>query len=255
VIGPIDLDEVRPGGDGEVLAEADAASACGGSFESGPGADAGLMAVGTDDPTGASGVAIRADLPVLDALDYGFPAETNAKGCGAVEKQLVEEGAADAPANGVGEESFAFYRVAVTGIAEKTDAAQGEAFGSVQRNAEFRKGGDGIGQETLAAGFVNGWPHAVGDFNLKALRGSSDGTGQTGRASTGYEDVNIVIDAANAHKTCLPLQKNKLGTEGWAHGGKDAVAAWSSGVIEEVILHDSEDRGGGEIAHFAQALP
>ena len=65
VVAPIDLDEVglniRQGIQGEVLAEADAAGADRGAIETGPGADARLMAVGSDDIAGPDGVAVGAD--------------------------------------------------------------------------------------------------------------------------------------------------------------------------------------------------
>ena len=62
MVAPVDFDEVWSREvDGEVLAEADALGAVGGTVEGGPGADAGLVAVGSDDVAGADGVAVGAD--------------------------------------------------------------------------------------------------------------------------------------------------------------------------------------------------
>ena len=53
----------------------------------------------------------------------------------------------------------------------------------------------------------------------------------------------------------LPLKQNELRAEGRTHGGQDTVAAGGPGVVEEVVLHDGEDRGCRKISNFAQALP
>src|SRR5580704_13019692 len=83
VIAPIDFDEVGPGGDGEVLAKADAAGVDGGFGEAGPGGDAGVVAVGADEVAGAESLAIGADEMTggsgLDALDGVLPVEANAE--------------------------------------------------------------------------------------------------------------------------------------------------------------------------------
>src|SRR5882672_4480133 len=60
-VAPVDLDEVRPWGDGVVLAEADAARVEGGFGEAGPDGDAGAGTVGADDVAGAEGLAIAVD--------------------------------------------------------------------------------------------------------------------------------------------------------------------------------------------------
>ncbi len=77
VIAPIDFDEVGPGGDGVVLAEADATGVDGGFGEAGPGGDAGLVAVGADEVAGAEGLAIGAEEMTgggwLDALGRSSP--------------------------------------------------------------------------------------------------------------------------------------------------------------------------------------
>ncbi len=130
VVGPVDFDEVCPGGDGEVLAEAYAAGAGGGSFEAGAGADAGLGAVGADDPAGAEGFVIGVDLVVVDGADYGLPVELDTEGGGSVEEELVEESATYAATGDCWEGGFSRGEVAVRGgVADESDATEEGAFG------------------------------------------------------------------------------------------------------------------------------
>src|SRR6266576_7013273 len=72
-VAPVDLDEVRPWGDGVVLAEADAARVDGGFGEAGPDCDTGAGAIGADEVAGAEGLAIAVDEGAFrcgcDALD------------------------------------------------------------------------------------------------------------------------------------------------------------------------------------------
>ncbi len=84
-----------------MLAEADAAGGDGGAVEAGQGADAGLVAVGSDDVAGGGRCAVGADgLRTVPAwLDVSIPARRSASGSGpegegAVEEELMEDGAA-----------------------------------------------------------------------------------------------------------------------------------------------------------------
>jgi hypothetical protein len=99
-VAPVDFDEVRPRGDGVVLAEADAARLDAGFGEAGPGGDAGAGTVGADEVAGAEGLAIAVDERAFrcggDALDGVLPMEADAEAGGSVEEDLVEDGAADA---------------------------------------------------------------------------------------------------------------------------------------------------------------
>src|SRR5713226_1736975 len=93
---PVDFDEVRPWGDGVVLAEADAARLDGCFGEASPGGDTGAGTVGADEVAGAEGLAIAADESAFgrgrDALDGVLPMEADAEAGGAVEEDLVEDG-------------------------------------------------------------------------------------------------------------------------------------------------------------------
>ena len=115
-LAPIDLEEVCPRGDGVVLAKSDTAGSSCGLGEAGPGGDAGVVAVGADDVAAAKGLAIGADFGLglglrgravdADALDGVFPVEADAEAGGAIEQELVKQGAADAASGGSGECGF-----------------------------------------------------------------------------------------------------------------------------------------------------
>ena len=93
---------------------------------------------------------------------------------GAVEKDLVENGAADAASGRVGEASLGG-----SGIADETDAAQAMIFPCAQDlieigDADGCEGFEGVGHEALAAGFIDGGLHGVDDFDVKTLAGGGD---------------------------------------------------------------------------------
>src|SRR5271170_5131078 len=111
VVAPIDFDESAPGSDGIVLAEADAAGVDDASGEPGPGCDAGLVAVGTDEEAGAEGLGAGVGAGVndgdvvvsCDAADRVLPVEADAEAGGTVEQELVQGGAAYAASGSCGE--------------------------------------------------------------------------------------------------------------------------------------------------------
>jgi hypothetical protein len=200
VIAPVDFDEVWRRFDLEVLAEAYALGAVGDAIERCAGSDAGLVAVGSDDEAGLDGVAVGADyaalagssllrLNFLDFLDYGLPVEMHAEGGGAIEEELMEEGSAQASTCGCGEGCLGADRGAGAIGVEETDSAEGGAFDGGEVDSEIGEGGYGVRHEALAAGFVDGGLHAVGDFYGETALCSSDGTGEAGGTSSGDEDV------------------------------------------------------------------
>jgi hypothetical protein len=99
---------------------------------------------------------------------------------GAVEQDLVEDGAANASSGSLGERGLGGDGIARGRIAEETDAAQAMIFGCAQDlieigDADGCEGFEGVGHEALAAGFIDGGLHGVDDFNLKTLAGCGDG--------------------------------------------------------------------------------
>ena len=78
--------------------------------ETGPGCDAGAGAVGADEVAGVEGLAVGVDEGAFgcggDALDGVLPVKADSEAGGAVEEELVEDGATDAAAGRVREGGF-----------------------------------------------------------------------------------------------------------------------------------------------------
>jgi hypothetical protein len=142
--------------------------------------------------------------------------EADAEAGGAVEQDLVEDGAADASSGILGEPGLGGEVIGRGLIADETDAAQAMVFGFAQDlieigEADGCKGFERVGHETFAAGFIDGWLHGVDDFNVKTLACGGDGTSQSGWASA--DDQDITSGPANVHRRrppFLPLEQNKL---------------------------------------------
>ena len=101
-VAPVDFNEVCPGLDCIVLTEADAAGVAADVIEAGPCSDAGVVTIGSDEVTSMDGLAIGANRDAagcgFDVLDRVFPVKTHPERDGAVEKKLVQDGAADSAA-------------------------------------------------------------------------------------------------------------------------------------------------------------
>jgi hypothetical protein len=100
--------------------------------------------------------------------------EADAETGGAVEEDLVEDGAADASSGSLGEHGLGGDGIGRFLIAEETDAAQWMVFGFAEDLIEIgdADGGEGfqrVGHEAFAAGFVDGGLHGVDDFDVKTL--------------------------------------------------------------------------------------
>ena len=148
-----------------MLAETDAARAKDCARETGPVCHSGARAVGTYEVTGAECLAVGADEDGLwrglEVLNGVFPVKTHAERDGAIEKKLMEDGAADSagrPAEG------GFGDCAV--VAEETDAVERMGFVAVEivNGVETESGEclEGVRQEAFAAGLVDGGLHGVG---------------------------------------------------------------------------------------------
>ncbi len=169
VVAPVDLDEVGPGGDGVVLTQADAARVGRRCGEAGPGSDAGVVAVGTDEVAGAEGLAVGADEVAggggFDALNGVLPVEADAEAEGAIEKELMEDGAANASAESCGKAGFGGGL-----LVEEADATEGVGFDTakivIEIEAEVGERAEGVGKEAFAAGLVDRRLHGVNDFDV-----------------------------------------------------------------------------------------
>ena len=106
-----------------------------------------------------------------DALDGVLPVEADAEAGGAVEEDLVKNGAANAASGRVGETGLGG-----SGITDETDAAEAVAFDFAEDLIEIGetdgcKRFERVGHETFAAGFIDWGLHGVDDFDVKPLAG------------------------------------------------------------------------------------
>ena len=135
----------------------------------------------------------------------------------------MEDGAANASSGSLREGGLRGDGVTGRRVAEEADAAQEMVFGLAQGSIEVGEadGGEGlerVGHEAFAAGFIDGGLHGVDDFNMKTLACGGDGTGESGWASSDYDDIrsgpgNVFGNVrANVHwhLPFLPFEQDKL---------------------------------------------
>jgi hypothetical protein len=91
----------------------------------------------------------------------------------------VEDGATDAASGTAGERGLGGGGFGRRRIADETDAAEGMIFGIAEDAIEIGEadgceGLEGVRQEPLAAGFIDGRLHGIDDFDVKTLTGGGD---------------------------------------------------------------------------------
>ncbi len=192
-VAPVNFDVGTPGLDAEMCAEAETAAAEVGGVEVGPCADAGGLAVGSDQPAVVDRLVGEGGGLVWFEDDRGVPGEAHAEFGGAVEEQAVQAGAAEAYScccfSGIGCE--------VGGDAGLTCgegyAGEGGAVVGFEGDAELGEGVTRVGHDAFAAGLVDGGPLGVGDEYVRAAKAKADGGGETGGAGSGNEYVTSVV--------------------------------------------------------------
>ena len=117
----------------------------------------------------------------------GVEGEADAEGGGAVAEELVEVGAAQAEAGEVGEVGGD----AGIGVGE-SDSREGEAFG-IGEDAQGGEGAARFGQESFAAGLVDGGMAGVGEEDVSTAEAEGDGGGKAGGSGPGDEYVTVVV--------------------------------------------------------------
>ena len=117
----------------------------------------------------------------------GIEGEADAEGGGAVAEELVEVGAAQAEAGEVGEVGGD----AGIGVGE-SDSGEGEAFG-IGEDAEGGEGAARFGQESFAAGLVDGGMAGVGKEDVGAAEAEGDGGGEASGSGSGDEYVAVMV--------------------------------------------------------------
>ena len=181
---PMELDEIAPGRDGVMTAEAEAAAVAAAGIETGPAADAGLRAIGADDPAGADFAAAGVDDAAFNAGDGCAPQQANAERRGAIDHDFVQRGAAQAKA-GTG----AKFRLGGQAAGAETDAAKRMACRLPDRDAQRARGGDAVRHDAFAAGLVDGRAAAIGHGDVETEPPGGDRGSQTGWTSADDADV------------------------------------------------------------------
>jgi len=118
----------------------------------------------------------------------GVPGEADAQFFGAVEKEGVEGGAADADAGAIGEVSGDAGLIGGEGDAGEFGTAAG-----VDLDAELGESGAGVGHESFAAGFVDGRAAGVGEEDVGSALAEGDGGGEARGSGSGDEDVTVIV--------------------------------------------------------------
>jgi hypothetical protein len=172
------------------------------------------MAVGPNDEAGMDGGAVGADLAAssggflpwmgrvlielrdLHSEDYGLPTEADSEGGGAIEEELMKDGAAHAAARVVGEICLRGDGTAGGFGGKEANAVEDGALDGGDVDAEAQEGVDGTRQQALAAGFVDGRRHAIGYEDAEAVLGCGDGAGPTRGTASGDKDIRIGFHAA-----------------------------------------------------------
>jgi hypothetical protein len=129
--------------------------------------------------------AVRADNPAgadaIEVLHGSAPEKSHAEIASAGDKGGVKVSAADGEAVSVREPGFG----GAAGVQE-ANAVKRDAF---EINPESARGGNAVGQESFATGFVNGRAPGVGKDHVEAAAAGGDGSGEAGRSAADDEDV------------------------------------------------------------------
>jgi hypothetical protein len=186
-VGPVDLDQIRPGFDAEVASDAESSAAGRTPIEVRPFPNARETAVGADQEAPENFSSGGFDVVGLQTRDLGVPAKIHAHGLGPVDKSAVEMGSADTVAGRAGEEPFG------DGVA--VDVADAAEF-----RAAFRRGGhaegvqkrDTVRHDAFTAGTIDGRMALVEDGDRQALHACADGNGEPGRSASYDDEIEVL---------------------------------------------------------------
>jgi len=120
--------------------------------------------------------------------DGGVPGEADAQFFGAVEKEGVEGGAADADAGAIGEVSGDAGLIGGEGDAGEFGTAAG-----VDLDAELGESGAGVGHESFAAGFVEGGRRASARRTSAPRWRRAMAAAEARGSGSGDEDVTVIV--------------------------------------------------------------
>ena len=177
-------------------------------------------AVGSYEVAGVEGLAVgvnESSFGLLgDALDGVFPVKADAEVCGAIEQELVEDGATDAAA-GISREggfSCGFF-------GEEADSVKGVGLEAaeifIEIDADGGEGLEGVGHEAFAAGFVDGRAYGLDDIDLEAEAGGGDGSGEAGGACSYDGDVRGICWCEVHFESCVlrcTVRRKEFGSTG-----------------------------------------
>lgn len=167
---PVQFHVIGPGRDAIVYAEtvAEAEGRLGG--EASPLPNAGMEAIGADDPTGGDGFTQDGDARRADGGYGRAPQHAHAGGCGGLHHSRMEDCAAHT-------ERVAFGKGGGHGNAaiDEANAVEGLRVKSVQRYAEAAQGGQAIGHQAFAANLVDGRACAIGEGDIETFAARGNG--------------------------------------------------------------------------------
>ena len=150
-VGPVDLDQIRPGLDAEMASDAESSPAGRTPVEARPFPNPREAAVGADQKATEHASLGGLDVVGLKARDPGVPAKIHTHRLGPVDECAVEVGSADTVAGRAGEESFG------DGVAvDVADAAEWRAAFRRGSHAEGVQKRDAVRHDAFTAGAVDG---------------------------------------------------------------------------------------------------
>ena len=185
IVAPVDFHDRGGRVHAVMAAEAVAAAVAQAGIEASPVAHGRLAAIGPHNPARTHQAAIGDDAVFGQSRDASAPGQADAGGLGAGDHEAVQRGAAEsqavAPREGGFHGGFAL---------SKTDAAEGDAAGQVEVDAQRARGGHAVRHNALAASFVDGRNGTIRERDIETAAARGDGGGQSGGTAADHEDFS-----------------------------------------------------------------
>jgi hypothetical protein len=183
----MDLDQIGPRFNLEMVAHTELAPMGGSGLATRPMADAGDAAIGADQPPSADYAVIGFETVGGNSTDSDTPAQIDAKGFGASPECAVQLRTTNAEAWSTGENPLGRQF-----IVEVSDAAERTRAHRLNIHSQRFQDCHAIGHQTLSAGLVQRRPSTVQYDHLEAFEAGRDGGGQPCRPPTHNDDVGVI---------------------------------------------------------------